>query len=146
MDKDQCHVQTLRTLYLHGILSLQDLFMAKRSILKRASQWSLNQMIMLSSSWDIGKFLWDIFGTIWKIILRASGGHLDCQNQSSIPRVMVQMKFVTERVVHRPCSSCISSIQNLIRTPSSSPCQLRLRVWLSYLKLSHYIFLCYTFS
>jgi len=54
MDKDQCHIQTLRTLYLHGILSPQDLFMAKRSALKRASQWLLKQTIMLSSSRDIG--------------------------------------------------------------------------------------------
>jgi len=35
MDKDQCHVQTLRTLYLHGILSPQDLFIAKKSTLKQ---------------------------------------------------------------------------------------------------------------
>jgi len=54
MDKDQYHIQTLRTLYLHGILSPQDLFMAKRSALKRASRWLLNQTIMLSSSRDIG--------------------------------------------------------------------------------------------
>ena len=27
------------------------------------------------------------------------------------------------KVVHRPCSSCISSIENLTRTLSSSPCQ-----------------------
>jgi len=53
MDKDQCHVQTLRTLYLHGILLPQDLFIAKRSTLKRASQWSLKQTIMLSSFQDI---------------------------------------------------------------------------------------------
>ena len=53
MDKDQCHIQTLRTLYLYGILSPQDLFMAKRSTLKRASRWLLKQMIMLSSSQDI---------------------------------------------------------------------------------------------
>jgi len=26
-------------------------------------------------------------------------------------------------IVHRPCSSCISSVENLTRTPSSSPCQ-----------------------
>jgi len=30
------------------------------------------------------------------------------------------------KIVHRPCSSCISSIENLTGTPSSSPCQLRL--------------------
>ena len=57
MGKDQCHVQTLRTLYLHGILSPQDLFITKRSALKRASQWSLKQMIMLSSSRDIGNLV-----------------------------------------------------------------------------------------
>jgi len=27
-----------------------------------------------------------------------------------------------EKVVYRPCSSCISSVQNLIGTPLSSPC------------------------
>ena len=43
------------------------------------------------------------------------------------------------RVVHRPCSSCISSVQNQMGTLSSSPCQLRLGVWLSHLRLS-----CYT--
>jgi len=53
MDKDQCYVQTLRTLYLHGILLSQDLFIAERSALKRASQWSLKQTITLSSSRDI---------------------------------------------------------------------------------------------
>ena len=54
MDKDQCYVQTLRILYLHGILLPQGLFIVERSALKRASQWSLKQTIMLSSSWDIG--------------------------------------------------------------------------------------------
>ena len=39
--------------------------------------------------------LWDVFGTVWKVFLRAFSGCLDCQNQSSIPGVMVQMKFVT---------------------------------------------------
>ena len=53
MGKDQCYVQTLRTLYLHGILSPQDLFIAERSALKRASRWSLKQTIMLSGSQDI---------------------------------------------------------------------------------------------
>ena len=50
MSKDQCHVQTLRTLYLHGILLPWDLFMAKRSALKRALQWLLKRMITLSGS------------------------------------------------------------------------------------------------
>jgi len=54
MDKDQCHIQTLRTLYLHGILLPWDLFIAERSAVKRASRWSLKQIIMLSSSRDIG--------------------------------------------------------------------------------------------
>jgi len=57
MGKDQCYVQTLRILYLHGILLPQDLFIAKRSALKRASRWSLKQMIMLSSSRDIGNLV-----------------------------------------------------------------------------------------
>jgi len=54
MGKDQYHMQTLRTLYLHGILLPWDLFVAKRSALKRASRWSLKQIIMLSGSRDIG--------------------------------------------------------------------------------------------
>jgi len=37
------------------------------------------------------------------------------------------------KVVHRPCSNCISSIENLTETPSSSPCQLGLGGWLSHL-------------
>jgi len=53
MGKDQCYVQTLRTLYLHGILLPLGLFIAERSALKRASWWLLKQMIMLSSSQDI---------------------------------------------------------------------------------------------
>jgi len=53
MGKDQCYVQILRTLYLHGILLPQDLFIAKRRALKRASRWSLKQMITLSGSQDI---------------------------------------------------------------------------------------------
>jgi len=36
MGKDQYHVQTLRTLYLYGILLPQDIFIAERSTLKRA--------------------------------------------------------------------------------------------------------------
>ena len=42
------------------------------------------------------------------------------------------------KIVHRPCSSCISSIGNLTETPLSSSCQLGLGVWLSCLRLSHY--------
>ena len=61
MSKDQCHVQTLRTLYLHGILLPWDLFIAERSALKRASQWSLKQTITLSSSQDIGNL---VFGDL----------------------------------------------------------------------------------
>ena len=53
MGKDQCHMQTLRTLYLHGILSPQDLFIAERSALKRASRWLLKQTIASSSFQDI---------------------------------------------------------------------------------------------
>jgi len=37
------------------------------------------------------------------------------------------------KVVHRPCSSCISSVENPMGTPLSSPCQLRLGGWLSHL-------------
>ena len=54
MGKDQYYVQTLRTLYLHGILLPWDLFIAERSALKRALRWSLKQTIMLSGSRDIG--------------------------------------------------------------------------------------------
>ena len=71
-------------------------------------------MIILSSFWDISNLVsgnlvitnWStdnlvntdcfetFFGTVWKVFLRAFGSHLDYQNQSSIPRVIVQMKFV----------------------------------------------------
>jgi len=54
MGKDQYYVQTLRTLYLHGILSPCVLFIAERSTLKRASRWLLKQTITLSGSQDIG--------------------------------------------------------------------------------------------
>ena len=57
MGKDQCHIQTLRTLYLYGILLPQVLFIAERSTLKRASQWSLKQTIMLSSFQDISNLV-----------------------------------------------------------------------------------------
>jgi len=57
MGKDQCHIQTLRTLYLYGILLPQVLFIAERSALKRASQWSLKQTIMLSSFQDISNLV-----------------------------------------------------------------------------------------
>ena len=57
MDKDQYYVQILRTLYLHGILLPLVLFMAKRSTLKRASQWLLKQTITLSGSRDIGNLV-----------------------------------------------------------------------------------------
>ena len=53
MGKDQCYVQILRILYLHGILLPWVLFIAKESALKRASQWSLKQTIISSSSQDI---------------------------------------------------------------------------------------------
>ena len=36
-----------------------------------------------------------------------------------------------EKVVHKPCSSCINSIKNPTETPLSSFCQLRLGGWLS---------------
>ena len=57
MGKDQYHVQTLRTLYFHGILLPQDLFIAKRSALKRASQWSLKQTITSSGFQDISNLV-----------------------------------------------------------------------------------------
>jgi len=66
MGKDQYHVQTLRILYLYGILLPLVLFMAKRSALKRASRWSLKQMITLSSSWDISDLVsGDLVITDW---------------------------------------------------------------------------------
>ena len=62
MGKDQCYVQTLRTLYLHGILLPLVLFIVERSALKRASQWSLKQTIILSGSQDIGNLVSGDFG------------------------------------------------------------------------------------
>ena len=57
MGKDQYHMQILRTLYLYGILLPQDLFIAEKSALKRASRWSLKQTITLSSSRDISNLV-----------------------------------------------------------------------------------------
>jgi len=57
MSKDQYYVQILRTLYLHGILLPLVLFIAERSALKRALQWSLKQTIMLSSFQDISNLV-----------------------------------------------------------------------------------------
>jgi len=57
MNKDQCYVQTLRTFYLHRILLPLDLFIAKRSVLRKASQWLLKQMIISSSSQDISNLV-----------------------------------------------------------------------------------------
>jgi len=66
MGKDQCHMQTLRTLYLHGILLPLVLFIAERSALKRASQWLLKRTIILSSFWDIGDLVsGDLVITNW---------------------------------------------------------------------------------
>jgi len=42
------------------------------------------------------------------------------------------------KIVHRLCSSCISSVGNSTGTPLSFPCQLRLGVVLRYLSLSSY--------
>ena len=42
------------------------------------------------------------------------------------------------KIVHRPYSSYISSIEKLIGTLLSSPCQLRLEEYLSHLRLSYY--------
>jgi len=61
MDKDQYYIQILRTLYLHRILLPLVLFITKRSTLKRASQWSLKQIIMLNSSRDISDL---VFGNL----------------------------------------------------------------------------------
>ena len=57
MSKDRYYIQTLRTLYLHRILLPLVLFIAERSALKRALQWSLKQIIMLSDSRDIGNLV-----------------------------------------------------------------------------------------
>ena len=66
MSKDQYHVQILRTLYLYGILLPLVLYIAKRSTLKRASRWSLKQMITLSGSRDIGNLVsGDLVITDW---------------------------------------------------------------------------------
>ena len=77
--------------------------------MKRALQWLLKQMIILSSFWDISNLVsgnlvitnWStdnlvntdcfetFFGTVWKVFLRTFGSYLDYQNQSSISRVIV---------------------------------------------------------
>ena len=59
-------------------------------------------------------------------------------------RVTVRWHHMTKslgncgKIVHRLCSSCISSIGNLTGTPLSSPCHLRLEVVLRCLSLSPY--------
>ena len=59
-------MQILRTLYLYGILLPLVLFIAERSALKRALWWLLKQMIMLSSSKDIGNLVsGDLVITDW---------------------------------------------------------------------------------
>ena len=58
MDKDQYHIQILRILYLYEILSPLDLFIAERSILKRALQWLLKQMIISSGFQDISNLVY----------------------------------------------------------------------------------------
>jgi len=50
-----------------------------------------------------------------------------CQNVTELC-YMIELYDKCGKVVHRPCSSYISSVQNLIETPLSSPCQLRLEV------------------
>ena len=78
MDKDQCYIQTLRTLYLHGILSPCVLFIAERSALKRALQWLLKQMIMSSSSWDISNLVFgDLVITDWSVDNLVNTDHLE---------------------------------------------------------------------
>jgi len=84
---------------------------------------------MSSGSWDISDLIsgnlvitdwsadnsvntdlfWDIFGTIWKVFLRAFGGYLDHQNQSSISRVIVWMKFVTDSQLGTISESAVPS-------------------------------------
>ena len=60
------YVQTLRALYLHGILLPWGLFIAKRSTLKRASWWSLKRMITSSGSQDISNLVsGDLVITDW---------------------------------------------------------------------------------
>ena len=53
---------------------------------------------------------------------------------------MTKLHGNCRKIVHRPCSSCISSIGNLTGTPSSSSCQLRLGVVLRHLSLSPYTY------
>jgi len=48
-------------LYLHGILLPWALFIAERSVLKRALQWLLKQMIISSGSQDISDL---VFGDL----------------------------------------------------------------------------------
>ena len=47
----------IEDLVSHGILSPLVLFIAERSALKRASQWSLKQTIMSSGSQDISNLV-----------------------------------------------------------------------------------------
>ena len=58
------------------------------------------------------------------------------QSYIKMSQVMSHNKY--GKVVYRPCSSCISSVQKLMETLSSSPCQLGLGVVLRHLSLSSY--------
>ena len=51
---------------------------------------------------------------------------------------IIELHDKYRKVVHRPYSSCISSVQNLMGTPLSFSCQLRLEVVLRHLSLSSY--------
>jgi len=53
--------------------------------------------------------------------------------------IMLQVSYDEHRkIVNKPCSSCISSIEKPIGTPLSSSYQLELEEYLSHLRLSYY--------
>ena len=60
-----------------------------------------------------------------------------CQDITGLYHI-IELHDECGKVVHRPYSSCISSVQNLMGTPLSFPCQLRLEVVLRHLSLSSY--------
>jgi len=72
-----------------------------------------------------------IQGGVWEsVILQVSQSHKKWECY------MVMSHDECGKVVHRPCSSCISSVQKITGTPLSSPCQLWRVIKLS--RLSHY--------
>ena len=80
-------------------------------------------------------FIFTFLLFFWDLLHRKKCGKVSCYRYHRYHSHMVTSydKSYDEcgKVVHRPCSNCISSVQKVTGTPLSSPCQLRLGGWLS---------------